>query len=49
MELIKTMEDNDLGLLKDYGPLIFSVFIILYSLFATYLDISFKNEDEDEN
>jgi hypothetical protein len=43
------MADNDLGLLKDYGPHIFSIFIILYALFATYLDISFQNEESNDD
>lgn len=43
------MADNHLGVLKDYGPHIFALCIILYCLFYTYLDYTYQNEDDDEN
>jgi hypothetical protein len=43
------MADDNLGYLKDYGPRILSVCIILYSLFLLYLTDIIENEDDYEN
>jgi len=43
------MIDNPLGLLKDYGPHIFSACIIIYSAFLLYLTDMIENEEHDEN
>lgn len=40
------MEDNELGLFRDYGHIIFSVGIILYMILYTYLSNEYGPIDE---